>query len=103
MIFIDVISNILKLDNNSSSAKFNTIASLSSSNNSQSIANNLKSSSKPVPELDAHSISHTDLFNESFSNSICSNIKRGASLYIICERSQMKYLKASDLNKGNFK
>jgi len=99
-ILIDLLSFLS--DNNSASCKFNTIASHSSGSNSHSIATNVKAyKGKPTPDPDAQSISQTDAFNESFSNSISSNIKRGGSLYIVCERSQLKYLKASDLNKGN--
>ena len=55
-------------------------------------------------DADTNSNSQVDVLNESFSNSITSssNIKKGASLYIICEKSQLKSLKSSDINKGTF-
>lgn len=63
---------------------------------------NAKSARNQHHDVDTNSNSQVDILNESFSNSITSsNIRKGASLYIICEKSQLKSLKSSDLNKGD--
>ena len=54
-------------------------------------------------EFDTNSNSQVDVLNESFNNSITSSSnpsKKSASLYIICEKSQIKSLKSSELSKG---
>lgn len=93
--FNSVMNNIT-----SNSGKFNTIASHSSSNNSHSMSAHKYNKNNFNYDVDTNSNSQIDNLNESFSNSISSsNVKKGASLYIICEKSQVKALK-SDLNKG---
>lgn len=84
---------------NQNAGKFNTIASLSSSSNSHS-TNPALNHFKSKVDFDTNSSSQVDALNESFNNSINSNmVKRGAPLYIICEKSQIKTLKSSDLSK----
>lgn len=78
-----------KLDMN----KFNTIATLSvncnGSNGTQPMVNKLKNQNF---EFDTNSNCPTDILNESFTSSINSSthMRKGAPLYIICERSQVK-------------
>lgn len=69
------------------SSKFNTIASVSGHNH---IVTRFKNQNF---EYDTNSSCQaSDLLNESFTSSInsASHLKRGAPLYIICEKSQVK-------------
>ncbi len=75
---------------------------MSSSSNSHS-TNPALHQFKSKVDFDTNSSSQADVLNESFSNSInsSSNLKRGSTLYIICEKSQIKSLKSSELSKDS--
>jgi hypothetical protein len=77
--------------------KFNTIASVSSSNNSQPNSSSNKFKSGHNLDLDTNSSSQVDALNESFTSSISSHqqVRRGAPLYILCEKSQVKSLRSN--------
>ena len=77
------------------SGKFNTIASLSSSSNSQS-ARGGRLGLTAATAFDFDTNSQVDALNDSFNNSINSGLRRGAALYIICEKSQAKSLRANE-------
>jgi hypothetical protein len=87
------------MHSNVNNSKFNTIASMSSSNKS-------KQNTHAGADYDANSNSQLDILNESFTNSINSSnnaavvsgnagtcvgtSRKGAALYIICDKSQAK-------------
>lgn len=72
-------------------SKFNTIASV---NYNQAHQNNtlVTRFKNQNFEFDANSCQASDLLNESFASSVNSgsHIRKGAPLYIICEKSQVK-------------